>query len=134
MSSGQINVQVPCELQGQTSAQVKVTIDQTCGNVVTVPIASYAPAFFETSPGVVVALDAGANVINSSNAAKRGSVIQLYANGLGPVNNQPASGDAASLTLLSPTETPPDVTIGGVSAQVAFSGLTLACRACTSST
>ena len=51
-------------------------------------------------------------------------MIQLYANGLGPVNNQPPSGDPASLTMLSPTVTPPTVTIGGVSAQIAFSGLT----------
>ena len=125
VSSGQINVQVPWELQGQTSAQVKVTIDQTYGNVVTVPIANYAPAFFETSPGVIAALDADANVINSSNAAKRGSVIQLYANGLGPVNNQPASGDAASLTLLSHSSHSAKCDHWWpVSAEVAFSGLT----------
>ncbi len=124
VSGGQINAQVPWELQGQTSAQMKVTIDQSPGNVVTVPIANYAPAFFETAPGVVAALDLNAKVINSSNAAKRGAIVALYANGLGPVNNQPASGDAASLTTLSPTVTTPTVTIGGQTAEVSFSGLT----------
>ena len=32
VSANQVNVQVPWELQGQTSAQVKVTIDYTYGN------------------------------------------------------------------------------------------------------
>ena len=127
VSDGQINAQVPWELQGQTSAQVKVTIDGIPGNVVTVPLANYAPAFFEIGAGVVAAinpLNASNPVITATNAAKRGGVIALYANGLGPVENQPASGDAASLTVLSKTTALPVVTIGGQPAQVAFSGLT----------
>ena len=49
--------------------------------------------------------------------------MQLYVNGLGPVNNQPASGEAASLETLSPTRSTPVVTIGGRPADVIFSGL-----------
>ena len=50
VSPGQINVQVPWELQGYTSAQVKVTIDGFIfGNVVTVPVADATPAFFGVS-------------------------------------------------------------------------------------
>ncbi|MES1260917.1 MAG: S8 family serine peptidase [Acidobacteriota bacterium] len=127
VSAGQVNAQVPWELQGQTSAQVKVTIDGIPGNVVTVPLANYAPAFFEIAPGVVAAinpLNPSNPVITASNAARRGTVISLYANGLGPVGNQPASGDVASLTVLSPTPALPAVTIGGQAAQVSFSGLT----------
>ena len=91
------------------------------------PLANYAPAFFEIGAGVVAAinpLNASNPVITATNAAKRGGVIALYANGLGPVENQPASGDAASLTVLSKTTALPVVTIGGQPAQVAFSGLT----------
>jgi uncharacterized protein (TIGR03437 family) len=127
VSAGQVNAQVPWELQGQTSAQVKVTIDGIPGNVVTVPLAGYAPAFFEIAPGVVAAIDPlnpSNPVITASNAAKRGAVISLYANGLGPVGNQPASGDTASLTVLARTTAVPAVTIGGQPAQVAFTGLT----------
>ncbi len=127
VSSGQVNVQVPWELQGQTSAQVKVTIDGVNGNVVTVPIANYAPAFFEIGAGVVAAIDplnASNPIITSTNAAKRGKIISLYCNGLGPVSNQPASGDPASTAVLAQTTTLPVVTIGGQPAAVAFSGLT----------
>ncbi len=55
-------------------------------------------------------------------------MVQLFANGLGPVNNQPASGDPAPLPpMLATTTTTPIVMIGGmtVPAQgVQFSGMT----------
>ncbi|HWB85209.1 MAG TPA: S8 family serine peptidase [Bryobacteraceae bacterium] len=124
VSPGQVNVQVPWELQGQTSAQVKVTIDEfSYGNVVTVPLADAAPAFFAHS-GIVAARDASNRVISSNNAARRGQVIQLYANGLGPVTNQPASGSPApGPPNLAETKATPVVMIGGQSATVQFSGL-----------
>ena len=56
VSPGQINLQVPWELQNQTSAQVKVTIDFSYGNVVTLQLSNYAPAFFEIGNGNVAAL------------------------------------------------------------------------------
>jgi uncharacterized protein (TIGR03437 family) len=96
VSPTQVNVQVPWELQGQTSAFVKVTIDYSVGNVVTVPIQAYAPGLFEWTPGVVAALANGTNaIVNQANPATRGTVVNIYANGLGPVNNQPASGESA---------------------------------------
>ena len=124
VSGGQINVQVPWELAGQTSAKVKVTIDFSNGNVFTIPIAAYAPGFFETGTGVVAALDANFQKINAGNPAKRGAVVQLYANGLGPVDNQPASGDPGLAQPLSHTTTVPIVTIGGRQLTPGFSGLT----------
>lgn len=123
VSPRQVNVQVPWELQGQSAAQVKVTIDYSNGNVVSVPLSDYSPAFFETSPGVVAALDSNYQVIGSSNPAKRGQVVQLFANGLGPVNNQPASGEPAPASPLAQTKSMPVVTIGGQQAAVSFSGL-----------
>jgi minor extracellular serine protease Vpr len=123
VSPGQVVLQVPWELQGQTSAQVKVTIDFSYGNVVTMPIAGYAPAFFQVA-GVVAATDPGGKVITNANPAVRGQTISLYANGLGPVNNQPPSGEPAPSSPLATTTTTPAVTIGGQSAPVVFSGLT----------
>jgi uncharacterized protein (TIGR03437 family) len=48
----------------------------------------------------------------------------VFANGLGPVTNQPASGDPALADPLSWTTTQPVVSIGGRPASVGFSGLT----------
>ena len=129
VSPGQINVQVPWELQGQSSAQVKVTIDEEFGyplfgNVVTVPLTAYAPAFY-VGAGTIAAQDAitGAQIL-ASNPAHSGEILSLYANGLGPVTNPPASGaPAVAIPLSQTTGAPPVVTIGGQQAQVLFSGL-----------
>ena len=124
VSPGQVNVQVPWELQGQTSAQVKVTLyGYSYGNVVTVPLADAAPAFIENS-GIAVATDPQNALITASSPAKRGGVIVLYMNGLGPVTGGPASGEFASSTVLIHTKDFPTVSIGGQPAEVRFSGLT----------
>jgi uncharacterized protein (TIGR03437 family) len=127
VSPGQINAQVPWELQGQTSAQVKVTIDNWIfGNVITVPLADATPAFFEISPGIAAAIDNGSGaVVTAAAPIKRGGIVQLYLNGLGPCDNQPASGAPASSdpNHLATTKATPIVSIGGQNAQVYFSGL-----------
>jgi uncharacterized protein (TIGR03437 family) len=123
VSPGQINVQVPWELQGQTSAQVKVIIDQAVyGNLVTVPLADTAPAFFENN-GIAAALDQNYAIVTTGNPAKRGQLVQLYMNALGPLDNQPNSGDPAPASPLATTKNAPKVTIGGQDAPVQFSGL-----------
>jgi minor extracellular serine protease Vpr len=77
------------------------------------------------SCGAACALDyPGYKLITTSNPAKRGQIIQLFANGLGPVTNPPADGVAATASPLSETPTTPVVTIGGArGSQVSFSGL-----------
>jgi uncharacterized protein (TIGR03437 family) len=123
VSPGQVNLQVPWELQGQTSAQVKVTLyGYSYGNVVTVPLADTAPAFLENS-GIAVALDQNNAIVTAANPVKRGQVVTLYMNGLGPVNGGPASGEFASSTVLTHTKVDPAVTIGGQPATILFSGL-----------
>ena len=119
VSPGQINVQIPWEFQGQSSVKMKVNLYDGFGfwsDVYTVPLAQYSPGSF----GVV---DTTGALVAGSNAAKRGATILVFANGLGPVNNQPASGEAASSTQLSPCASNPTVTIGGATAAVQFCGL-----------
>jgi len=125
VSPGQINVQVPWELQGQTSVQIKIGVGYIYGNVYTVPVADYSPAFFEFAPGVVAAFDMNSQVVNASHPAVRGLPATLFANGLGPVTNQPASGDPAGDEPLSvvPDATPVTVTIGGTGAATLLAGL-----------
>ncbi len=125
-SPNQINVQVPWELAGQKTAQMKVTVDFTYGNVFTVPVALSSPAFFEIAPGEVAAEDLSYTVITPSHPAVHGNVVTLYANGLGPVSNQPASGDPSpGAPSLAQTTTTPVVMFGTTPAtSVLFSGLT----------
>jgi uncharacterized protein (TIGR03437 family) len=123
VSPSQVNLQVPWELQGQSSAQVKVTIDFSYGNVITVPLSDYAPAFFEIGGGNIAARDLSNNVIGASNPAKQGSTVQFYLNGLGPVDHQPASGDPAPSSPLATCQSAPAVSIGGKTAASSFCGL-----------
>ncbi len=123
VSPGQVNVQVPWDLQGQPSARVKVTINESLSNVVTVALSPYAPGLFETAPGVAAALDSGSHILNAGNRAAAGQTVELYANGLGPVTNQPATGDPAPASPLAQTTMGATVSIGGKDAPVSFSGL-----------
>lgn len=127
VSPGQVNVQVPWELQGQSSVQVKVTINSpnggyAFGNVYALPLADYSPALFE-SGAQVAALDVNMKAIGAGNPAKQGQPVQLYANGLGPVTNQPASGEPPAAARFAETKSTPAVSIGGKDAPVSFSGL-----------
>ncbi len=129
-SPTQVNVQVPWELAGQTSAQIKVTLyESEYGSVVTVPVINTAPAFFEYSVGGSKSVAATAGnyytFLSSSTPAQKGQKVSLYANGLGPVQNQPASGDPASSASTTPSSTvnTVTVTIGGQPATVTYAGL-----------
>jgi len=128
VSDGQVNVQVPWELQGLNAAQMKVSIGDSSSSLYTVPLADYSPAFFEyTEPSsgrlLVAALDENYALVGTGNALGRGRVAQLYVNGLGPVDNQPPTGEIAPAQPLARTRTTPTVTVGGRPATVLFSGL-----------
>jgi len=125
VSPTQINVQVPWELANYTSASVKVIINATYSSVYTLKLATYAPGFFTYSANgqtIAAALDLSYTEISASHPVTRGNTVELFLNGLGPVNNQPADGwpapDATSTTIATPT-----ITIGGQPATVTFSGL-----------
>jgi uncharacterized protein (TIGR03437 family) len=121
ISPSQIDVQVPWELAGQTSAQVKVIIDQLVySNVGTATLSDYTPAFFANN-NIAAALDTNYHPINSSNPAVRGNFIALYANGLGPVTSAPADGFAPSANTT--TKQPCTVTIGGQQVTPGFCGM-----------
>jgi uncharacterized protein (TIGR03437 family) len=115
VSPGQVNAQLPWEFQGKSSVKVKVWSDYLAGDVVTVPVSQYAPGVFATTDANYVRIAAG-------NPAKRDGRIIVFANGLGPVANQPASGEPTG--GLSTTTATPTVSIGGKNAVVEFSGLT----------
>jgi uncharacterized protein (TIGR03437 family) len=122
-SPNQLIVQVPWELQGQSSALVKVTIDYSTGNVVTVPLSDYSPAVFQGSSITPAARNLSGAPISSNNPAVRGQDIQVFANGLGPLTNQPASGEPATASPLATTTTVPLVSIGNQQASVSSSSL-----------
>ena len=126
VSPTQLNVQVPWELAGQSSATVKAFINYTYSAEYTLALATYSPGFFTYTVNgqqVADALDTSNSVIGTGNPARRGNAIQLFMNGLGPVSNPPASGAPGLASPLSHTTATPVITIGGQAASVSFSGL-----------
>jgi uncharacterized protein (TIGR03437 family) len=120
VSPGQINVQIPWEFQGQSSVAMKVTVSALPSNVYTVPLAP-------VSPGVFAIVDAtSGSVVTAGTPVKRGDALVIYANGLGAVSNQPASGEPSPgpPQPLAASSVNPSVTIGGSTATLIFSGLT----------
>ena len=126
-SPGQLNVQVPWELAGQSSATVKVIINYTYSATYTLPIASYAPGMFviDYTTEEAAALLPNYTVVSSSNPVPRGTPVLLYLNGLGPVNSPPGDGMASTCTTLNDckTTTIPAVMIGNQPATVDYAGL-----------
>ena len=139
----QINAIVPWQVQ-PGNAQVVVTRNGAASAAVTVPIAATGPGIFyiaTDSTGVnrplaynnsdnTFAYPAG---IFGSNLKTRASsiksdVIVLWCTGLGPVTVTPPNGapatDAKGNFVESDTTTKPVVMVGGIPANVLFSGLT----------
>jgi uncharacterized protein (TIGR03437 family) len=125
VSATQVNVQIPWELTGQTQATVVATTSSETSTPVNVTLATFAPGvFLVNAQGQGAITDAfTGQLIGPSNPAKAGSTIAIYCTGLGPVANQPLTGDAASIAVLSGTIHPTTVIIGGVPAVPIFSGL-----------
>jgi chitinase len=123
--SEQINFEVPWEVAGQTSVPMMVTSNGVSSQRVPVTVQIAQPGIFTVDGMNAVAVH-GANQqpVTAGNPATAGEIIVLYATGLGPVKNQPRTGSPALNTTLSSTTLPVAVSIGGVDAQVMFSGLT----------
>jgi uncharacterized protein (TIGR03437 family) len=128
-SGSQVNFQVPWELAGRTppNAPLTVTVGNQTSSSLTVNLAPFSPGLFSMNAqgnGQGAILDSHYRLVDSSNPASMGDVIQIYCTGLGAVTNQPPSGSPALANPLSWTTTQPRVTIGGAAATVYYSGLT----------
>ncbi len=115
-SPGQMNVQVPWETQAGT-AMLTALFKGVASNSITVNIGAYSPGIF-----VIVYPDLA--LVDSRRPAGAGDILVVYANGLGPVSPSVATGAQSPSDTLARTTQTPTVMIGGVNAEVQFSGLT----------
>lgn len=129
VSDSQVNVQIPWELQGQTHTLVKLSLGDFTTALYDLQLAPASPApfqFAEASSGRTLAIltDVNGRLVTSAAALAKGGTYILWANGLGPVSNTPATGEVSPGTNLAQTTSAVTVTIGGRPATVLFSGLT----------
>ena len=128
VSRHQVDIQIPWELAGKNQAALVASVT---GGFVSSPeyilLAPFAPGLFSMDglgSGQGAILDDAYEVVDTHHPAVAGStLVRVYCTGLGAVENQPRSGTAAPASPLAPTTTAPTLTVGGVAANVLFSGL-----------
>jgi len=135
VSPGQINFQVPDDMATGT---VPVVVTTAAGSSTsTVTLAGYAPAFLLLGSKYVTAIVPTSGLGNSgggydligpagafsfpSRPVKAGETVELYGVGFGPTNPTVLAGQLYSGAAPSPVF--PQITVGGVQAQVVFSGI-----------
>jgi uncharacterized protein (TIGR03437 family) len=127
LQSNQINAVVPWGL-ASGNATVVVTNNGTSSSAATVKVGEFSPAVFAIGTMAAVqnvdgslAQPAGSIPGRTTRPAAIGDVVIIYATGIGPVDTTPAQGDIPSKTTNSLHK--PFVAIGGISAEIQFSGL-----------
>ena len=133
VSSQQINIQVPWYLQGQSQVTMTILANGVVSSPLKIALPPYSPALFSTNTqgngqGVVAIGNTGIiaapqGMFPGSRPANRGESVVVYGTGLGSVAAQPSTGSASASSAAATTGTIPRATIGGVAAQVLFSGL-----------
>ena len=125
VSPDQINFEMPVDVS-VPSVQIVVASDDVPSDSESVQIAPEAPAIFTNPPGgsgqgIILNQDFSLN--SAANPAAPGSIIMIYATGLGPVTPAVSSGQPGGTSPLSTTVNTPVVLIDNLPAKVLFSGL-----------
>jgi uncharacterized protein (TIGR03437 family) len=132
VSPGQINLQTPFAVQGNT-ADIVVTNNGQASNTVKVPVAATSPGVFSVQqsgfgPGTVTHA-ADFALVTAQNPARLGEIVSVFLTGLGAVN--PMIADGAFPPNSEPLARTIDPAIGvlfdGVAGDVLFSGAAPCC-------
>ncbi len=138
VSTGQINAQVPFEVNASGNANLVVNNNGALSTAVTVAVAQLAPGVFQSNNHAIavnvtdptsqryatISAPSGSIPGLTTFPAHVGDILFLYATGLGPTSPPVATGAAGGPNVVHNTTNTPMVLVGGVPAQVLFSGLT----------
>lgn len=125
-SSNQVNAIVPYGIAGRTTVRMILTADGQTALPVALEVRDATPAIFTVDSsgggqGAILNQDGSPN--SALNPAQKGSLISLYATGLGSIDPPQPDGQ---MTPLLPPFSQPRLTIGvliaGLPAQVSFAG------------
>jgi adhesin/invasin len=124
VSTNQINCQIPRELAGQATAAFRFASGDDVALLQDVPLAPVSPGVFlvgTAQQGAILHQDG--RLADATAPAVAGEYLSIYATGLGEVTNPPTTGAPAGAAPFSETRVKPVVAIGGIPADVTFSGL-----------
>jgi uncharacterized protein (TIGR03437 family) len=131
----QLGFEFPAEVTGLTKVTAQVTLNGISSAVQTISLNPFSPGIFsmtQTGSGQGAVQSAGTTTLAAAPGSVPGQFCQpvpksgfiaIYATGLGSVENPPANGAAGGADPLSRTVTQPTLTVGGIDAEVVFSGL-----------
>jgi len=125
-STGQLYVITPLNLFARSSVRVAVTSGNQTSRVEAVNVEPAAPGVFQiaaTGLGAFTHASRPTHLVTTSDPARRGETLILYASGLGPTFPEGLEGEPAPSDVLSPTLVAVTVTVDGMDATVLFSGL-----------
>jgi len=123
VSATQINALVPYSTQGPT-ATIVVQNGSASSNTVTVPVAITAPGVFaldQSGTGEGAVLHANGSVVNASNPATTGEIVEVYLTGMGAVT--PAVADGAIPGASNINATPLAVYVADVAVTPIYAGM-----------
>jgi uncharacterized protein (TIGR03437 family) len=120
----QISAQSPFEIAGQQNVSIAIDNGRTISPAILLTVVAAQPGIF-LPDGVNGAFLHGADnsLVNPAKPATAGEVVVVFCTGLGAVTPPGTTGALASGTTLSITNITPTITVGGTSANIAFSGL-----------
>lgn len=119
----QTNIIVPWGLTGMSASIVVTSGTVTASS--TVAIAATSPGLFTANAsgsGATLTLNEDGTLNSPTNAAAAGSVVVLYATGLGQTDPPGEDGVKSSSLVLAEAVATVKVTIGGMAAQVVYAG------------
>jgi uncharacterized protein (TIGR03437 family) len=123
----QINAEIPYQVPVNTQLQLQVRRGTALSVPQSITVASAQPAIFtqdQSGRGQGAIVNTNNMIVDPGAPATAGDTVVIYCTGLGGVNPPIDAGAAAPSSPLSMTANPVTVAIGGLPAQVSFSGLT----------
>jgi uncharacterized protein (TIGR03437 family) len=101
VSSGQINAVTPRELTGKTTTHICVTVNGMSTNCMDAPVQPATPGIF-LSGGYAAAVNQDGTINSQTNPAAAGSIVSIFATGLGAIT--PALPDGSVIGLPLPSQ------------------------------
>jgi uncharacterized protein (TIGR03437 family) len=124
VSAGQINAQLPFELDPAKPYQVLVTANGAFTTPDTLQLQPASPGMAAFADSTLIAQHSDGSLVSATAPARSGEYLVAYLAGMGTTNAVPASGAASPVSPLARPLDAPTLSINGVDVPIAFAGLT----------
>ena len=125
VSSGQINAQIPFELDPSKQYQVVVSANGALTTPQPIQLTKATPGLDAFADGTLVAVHGqDGTLISQTSPAKPGEYIVMFLLGMGSTDNPVTTGSPSPGSPLDRPLALPKLTLGGIDVPIAFAGLT----------